>query len=197
MIYFTADTHFDHEKAINFPDRRSFTVESWKEMMFDKINSLVQKGDRLYILGDFAVARDQSKSFVKNKMKIKCKDVWLIRGNHDMGDEGCKRVFGSNFRHTYDCKVKDVPCWLSHYQHLTWPASHYGSFHLHGHTHNQRSDYYNALIPGMRSLDVCPESYKQIFGEWGIFSEDQVYEILINREGHDPVSYYREKHGEL
>lgn len=195
MKYFTADPHIYHEKAVNFPDRKGFTVDSWAEMFFSLVNSKVTKSDRLFILGDFA--QGTFKYFNKARLNLKPKDIWLIKGNHCASDEVCSKVFGERFRQVHACNVKDVPCWLSHYQHLTWPASHYGSFHLFGHTHNQRSDYYNALIPGMRSLDVCPESYKQIFGEWGIFSEDQVYDILINREGHDPVSYYREKHGEL
>jgi calcineurin-like phosphoesterase family protein len=29
MKYFTSDLHFGHEKAINFPDRKEFTLESW------------------------------------------------------------------------------------------------------------------------------------------------------------------------
>lgn len=201
MKYFTADTHFDHEKAINFPERKGFgfTIESWKEMILDKINSKVTKHDKLFILGDFALAKDQSKSFAKNKMKIKCKDVWLIRGNHDLGDEGCKKVFGQNFRHVFETKIKEIPCWLSHYPHLIWPKSHYGSFHLYGHLHNGRTEYWNQIpeLKEMRSLDVCPESYKSHFGEWGIWSEDQIYDLLIARKGHDPVSYYREKFGPI
>lgn len=195
MKYFTADPHIYHEKAVNFPDRRGFTVDSWAEMFFSLVNSKVTKSDRLFILGDFA--QGTFKYFNKARLNLKPKDIWLIKGNHCASDEVCTKVFGERFRQVHTCNVKDVSCWLSHYQHLTWPASHYGSFHLFGHTHNQRSDYYNALIPGMRSLDVCPESYKQIFGEWGIFSEDQVYDILINRDNHDKVEWYREQRGEL
>lgn len=195
MIYFTADTHFGHERALNFPDRKGFTVDTWADLIIDIINKKVTKHDRLFILGDFAFG--SRKSFINYRKRIKVKDLWLIFGNHDPSKELCTQIFGERFRQVHECKIKDVPCWLSHYQHLTWPKSHYGSFHLHGHTHNQRSDYYNNLIPGMRSLDVCPESYKQIFGEWGIFSEDQVYDILINRSNHDSVNWYREQRGEL
>lgn len=201
MKYFTADTHFDHEKAINFPERKGFgfTVESWKEMILDKINSKVTKYDKLFILGDFALGKDQSKSFAKNKMKIKCKDVWLIRGNHDLGDEGCKRVFGQNFRHCFETKIKEMPCWLSHYPHLIWPKSHYGSFHLHGHLHDGRSKFWDNIpyLSSMRRLDVCPESYKRLKGDWGIWSEDEVYEYMTDRIGHDDVKWYREQRGEL
>ena len=55
----------------------------------------------------------------------------------------------------------------------------------------------NKIFPEMRSLDVCPESYKTIFGEWGIFSENQVYDILIARKGHEDLTEIRKEFGNL
>jgi calcineurin-like phosphoesterase family protein len=55
MIYFTADPHIYHERAVKFPGRTEFTPESWAEMFFDLVNSKVTKHDRLFILGDFAL----------------------------------------------------------------------------------------------------------------------------------------------
>ncbi len=197
MKYFTADPHIYHEKAVNFPDRKGFTVNSWAEMFFSLVNSKVTKSDRLFILGDFALGA--FKYFNKARLKLKPKDIWLIEGNHDPSITACKRTFGDKFRQVYDCKIRDKQCWLSHYPHLVWPASHYGSFHLHGHLHDQRTDFWDEIpyLKDRRSLDVCPESYKRIFGEWGIFSEDQIYDILIARPGNDDVSWYREQRGEL
>lgn len=195
MIYFTSDTHFGHEKAVNFPDRKGFTVDTWADMMINLINNKVTKSDRLFILGDFALG--SHKQFLAIREKIKVKDLWLIFGNHDPSNELCKKVFGDKFRHVHECKIKGTPTWLSHYPHLAWPKSHYGSFHLFGHLHNQRTNYYNSIFPEMRSMDVCPEHYKDIYGEWGIFSEDQIYDILIKRKGHDDVSWYKEQRGEL
>lgn len=198
MLYFTSDPHLYHEKAVNFPERKGlFTVDSWAEMFFDLVNSKVTKHDRLYILGDFALGTH--KYFMKARMALKPKDVWLCYGNHDGSKELCKRVFGERFRDTYECKIKEMHCWLSHYPHLIWPKSHYGSFHLYGHLHHQRGEFWNQIpyLNDMRSLDVCPESYKFHFGEWGIFSEDQIYEILIKKKGHDDVLWYREQRGEL
>lgn len=199
MIYFTADTHFGHEKALNFPGRKGFgfTVDSWADMLIGLINSKVTKHDRLFILGDFALGG--RKPFIKYKERIKVKDLWLIKGNHCPSNELCTQVFGDRFRQVHECKIKEMPCWLSHYPHLIWPKSHYGSFSLFGHVHDGRTDFWNEIpyLADMRSLDVCPESYRRHFGEWGIWSEDQIYDLLIARKGHDPVSYYREKFGPL
>jgi calcineurin-like phosphoesterase family protein len=199
MIYFTSDTHFGHEKALNFPERKGFgfTVESWEDLIVDIINKTITKHDRLFILGDFALGGGNF--LIKTRMKLRPKDIWLIKGNHCPSDEACKRAFGERFRQVHECKIKETPCWLSHYPHLIWPKSHYGSFHLYGHLHNGRTEYWNQIpeLKEMRSLDVCPESYKSHFGEWGIWSEDQIYDLLIARKGHDPVSYYREKFGPI
>lgn len=196
MNYFTADPHIYHIKAVNFPNRKGFTPESWAEMFFDLVNKTVTKSDRLFILGDFALGAGMA-PFAKARMSLKPKDVWLIKGNHDSSDAVCKKVFGDKFRLVHECKVKGQPCWLSHYPHMFWPKSHYGSFHLFGHVHNQKTEMMNKILPEMRSLDVCPESYKSIFGDWGIFSEDQIYDILIKRKGHDDILQTREKYGSL
>jgi len=197
MIYFTSDLHLGHEKAINFIDRKGFTIQSWADMIIDKINSKVQKGDRLFILGDFAFGKE--KQFRKYKELIKVKDIWLIRGNHDPSSKVLDKVFGGKWRETHECKIKGAPTWLSHYPHLAWPKSHYGSFHLYGHLHDQREEYWNSIpeLKERRSMDVCPESYKRIFGEFGIFSEDQIYDILSKKTGHDDVEWYKKQRGEL
>lgn len=195
MFYFTTDPHFGHERACNFPCRKGFTVDTWANMIIDIINKIITKSDRLYILGDFALG--SRSDFIKYRQMIKVKDLWLIKGNHCPSDSLCKEVFGERFRHTYLTKVKGQPCWLSHYPHMFWPKSHYGSFHLFGHVHNQKTELIKQIFPEMRSLDVCPESYKAIFGDWGIFSEDQVYDILIARKGHEDLTEIRKEHGSL
>ena len=195
MNHFTADTHFGHEKACSFPQRKGFTVDTWVDMIIDIINKKVTKSDRLYILGDFALGFKGT--FAKYRNRIRVKDLWLIQGNHDPSEALCKEVFGERFRITYETKSKGMPTWLSHYPHMFWPKSHYGSFHLFGHVHNQKTELINKIFPEMRSLDVCPESYKTIFGEWGIFSEDQVYDILITRKGHEDLTEIRKEFGSL
>jgi|APGre2960657404_1045060.scaffolds.fasta_scaffold23582_4 hypothetical protein len=47
MKYFTADTHIDHEKAMNFPGRRGMTLPEWQEMILDEINTKLAAAIRL------------------------------------------------------------------------------------------------------------------------------------------------------
>ncbi|HRA10067.1 MAG TPA: hypothetical protein PKX31_00265 [Chitinophagaceae bacterium] len=190
MNYFTADLHWGHERAINFPGRKGFTVQSWIDHTSSIINEKLTKHDRLYILGDFAFG--QRKEFMKYRQLIQIKDVWLIVGNHEPAISICQEVFGYRFRITYETKVCGVPTILFHYPILYWNKSHHGSYHLFGHVHSQRTDYMNQLEPEMRSLDVSPESYKKHFGEFGIFSEEEINGILSVRKGHDLPEYYKQ-----
>lgn len=194
MKYFTADLHLDHEKAMGFPGRRGLTLVEWQSLMLEEINSKVNKTDYLYILGDFAFAPEEW------RRKIKCKHVWLIKGNHDPSNDRCKKAFGEDkVKDTMCLKICGMQAFLSHYPHLAWPASHYGSYHLYGHVHDSRTDYWDE-IPQLKerlSLDVCPESGKRHFGAFSIFSEDQIHSLLSAKKGHDDVSWYRAKNGVL
>lgn len=190
MKHFIADTHFDQpDRSISlFKSRSMHNRESWNEMMLEKINEVFSPGDILYILGDFA--HDKS-SMVKIRQRIRFKQIVLILGNHDPKKSFCDIVFGENcVATTREITIKEVPCFLSHYPHLAWPKSHYGSFHLYGHIHDQRSEFWENIFPQIRALDVSPESYKRHFGDFGVWSEDQVHELLSKRAGHDDVSWY-------
>lgn len=195
MKYFTADWHVDHANAMNFPGRIGMTLEEWNGILFENTNSILKAGDTLYMLGDFAFKNPQL-----HRPKIKCKDIWLIVGNHDPSYSQCCLAFGQNkVVTTLDTHCKGVSTFLSHYPHLHWPASHHGSFHLFGHVHMQREAYWDGVkeLSQRRSLDVCPEHAKKIFGELRPFSEDEVYDILIKKEGHDNVSWYQENKGKI
>ena len=52
-----------------------------------------------------------------------------------------------------------------------------------------RGDGRAEMMPGRRSLDVSPESSMQKLGKFRPFSEDDVYEILSRRTGHDQIDY--------
>lgn len=188
--FFTADLHLDHESSINFPRRKHFSLEEWQNLIIDNINKKVSRSDKLWILGDFCL-KTKSASFFRSKIKAQCV---LIHGNHDPSISSCRSVFSEVYS-TRETKCKNVSTFLSHYQHLHWPKSHYGSFHLFGHTHMAREDFWDSVpeLKERRSLDVCPEHAKKLIGDYEPFSEDEIYEILIKKIGHDPVKWYQQE----
>lgn len=191
MKYFTADWHVDHEQAMNFPDRRGMDLDEWVNTLIENTNSLLNSGDTLFNLGDFSF-----KSPVKCRERIKCKDLWLIKGNHDPSMAQCRLAFGKDkVVSTLDTKCHGVSTFLSHYPHLHWPSSHRGSFHLYGHMHMQREEFWDNVpeLKERRCMDVCPENAKRLLGKLRPFSEDEIYELLIKKKGHDLVEWYNER----
>jgi hypothetical protein len=118
-----------------------------------------------------------------------------VFGNHDPRQK-CKAAFGpSQCRDQYDTKCVDMPCFVSHYPHAYWPASHYGSFHVFGHVHDQRTDTLTEKFPDARMMDVGVDAANRWLGKYTCFSEEEVYNILIAKTGHDHVKFYQDLQG--
>jgi len=193
MKYFISDTHFSHDRLIkvydnNVQPRPFSSIDAYDKHIIDNINDKVSKKDVLYILGDFAF--NHKELFFRRK--INCNNLWFIYGNHDNRNR-CKAAFGEQrCRDIFCIKIFDIPTVLCHYQMFCWPGSHQNHFHLHGHTHDQRSLYFNEYYPEMRALDVSPDCHARLFGTWSPFSEQEVYDLLINKKGHDKPEFYQE-----
>lgn len=125
---------------------------------------------------------------------IKCKHIWYIFGNHckrkqcieTFGEQRCSDLKVSKFSN----KEKVV---MAHYAMYVWPASHYGSYMLYGHSHSMIEDKLDNLFPNRRSMDVGLDNYFRLFGTYEPFSEKEILDILGPRNGHDSLEFYREK----
>lgn len=193
MRWFISDLHLDHEKVLIGIRKEHFpTLLEWSQGILEAINSSVQSGDSLYLLGDIAFHDIQ-----KWRQKIRAGDLWLIRGNHDPSWSQCHNAFGrTRVRDVYQAKLCNEPCWLSHYPHAFWPKSHYGAYHLYGHMHGQREETLDEWMPQRRSVDVCPETIYELLGRWGPINEEELLDHFKQRSGHDPVDYYRKRRGD-
>lgn len=196
MIYFTADPHFDHAKVLNMCARPFANINEMNEEIIHQYNHYVDKKDTLIIAGDFAW-----KNIASWRMKIRCRTIYLVWGNHD------RRGSARNFSWTGDTKIVkissavfgkvQIKCFVSHYSHCFWPASHYNSVHVYGHHHNQRELYLNNIWPDRRSMDVGVDAAYHLFGKFRPFSEYEIYDLLNTKSGHDPVDFYRKVQAEL
>lgn len=80
MIYFIADTHFNHANIIKYCNRPFKNTDEMNEYIIRRWNSVVKEADTVYHLGDVGFGSLQEvKSLVErlNGRKI------LLRGNHD------------------------------------------------------------------------------------------------------------------
>jgi len=76
MIYFTSDTHFDHENIIKYCNRPFKDVNHMNESMIENWNNTVNDTDTVMHLGDFSFKSDK---FI-NRLNG---NITLIKGNHD------------------------------------------------------------------------------------------------------------------
>ncbi len=209
MIWFTADTHFGHKK-ISFYAKRKFCLNEeeqkvldliWKEKkvasdwcpswestskmdeyILDKINENVKKDDVLWHLGDFCYAKreDYLKQAKKYREKINCKNVFLIKGNHDLN--GIESVFDECYE-KYELKIENKLVILDHYSHAFWNKSHSGSWMLYGHAHGSAEKWLDENMPSRLSMDVGIDNIFSIFGEYRPVSFFEINQLFKDKKG--------------
>lgn len=149
MIYFTADTHFGHKNILKY-QRTSFTdIDAHDEALVEAWNSQVSNSDTVYHLGDVGLC---GASRLRNYLFRLNGTIRLVRGNHDRGMKPYNRDRFESINDLLEVKLSGVPhITLCHFPMWVWNESHYGSWHLHGHSHG------SCNAPGLR-LDVGVDS---------------------------------------
>ena len=130
MDYYTADLHINHDRIIKLCRRPFATADEMRLTFLQNINQKVAPNDRLFILGDLTW-KHNTKSMSELRAAINCKQVVLIRGNHDDISIGDTHKW---FTSIHDIYTLDgvVMC---HYPLMTWNRMAHGVIHLHGHSH--------------------------------------------------------------
>jgi len=187
MKWFTADTHFSHDMIA---EARGFLNSAeHNAAVIAAINSLVCERDTLFILGDFCWGSPGT-----YRMRINCKDIRYIIGNHDKF-QATQHVFGQ-MHTTLKTRVvaedglaygKAVLC---HYPVAYWEGSHNGSWHLYGHTHAKRELTLDRAFPGRQAMDVGLDNIKRLYGAYRPISENEVFNYMVARTGHDHKEFY-------
>lgn len=188
MIWFTADLHFGCTKLVENTRPEFATIEEHDTYILTQINSSVGRKDRLIICGDFCRNNPQ-----KYRQRIKCKNVWLILGNHDKpswGKHFSECFLGRMIKLTHGFEV-----WASHYPHAYYSKSHYGAGHVYGHCHSQREDTLDAIWPERRSIDIGVDNARKLLGDYRPFDEHWIHGWMLAVSGHDDVEFYRQLEG--
>lgn len=186
--FLMSDTHFECYNLIEETRSEWASPETHDEMVVDAINSTVKRQDRLIILGDFC--KDTKRTAIW-RQKIQCKHVHLVLGNHDKRTHAWPAFGMGNVSDTLELKVgppedrRKIFC--SHYPHVHWPASHYGSYHAYGHVHGQKESELDMMMPERRSIDVGVDNAVRLLGSPFPFSTDELFLFLRLRAGHGLV----------
>lgn len=168
--FFTADTHYWHGNSIPYCNRQFDSVEEMNEKLIENWNEVVGNKDIIYHLGDFALSSRKRVLEIASRLKG---NIIFIIGSHDNPNhlkQITKQVFDNEL-----IKIDKQYIFLSHYCHKVWPKSHYGAWHLFGHSHGGLNDY--ARKEG-KILDVGIDSYDIGFYPW---SYEEVEEVMKSR----------------
>jgi calcineurin-like phosphoesterase family protein len=180
MIFFTADTHYFHKKAPQW--RGCETVEEMNELLIKKHNEVVKPKDIVYHIGDFGFGKLAEHIAILSQLNGK---KYLIPGNHDHKKripedpaliEYKHRIYNLEYETSkvVNLEHETYTFVLCHFPILVWDKAHYGSIHLHGHSHG------NCRYPDpmARILDVGVDSS---YTKMAPISIEQVLEIMRDR----------------
>jgi calcineurin-like phosphoesterase family protein len=78
--FFISDTHFNHNKPFVYVARGFKTIEDMNEAIITNWNRVVEDGDKVFVLGDFALGTDLAN--IEDILLELRGEKHLIRGNH-------------------------------------------------------------------------------------------------------------------
>lgn len=144
--WFTADHHFGHVNAITYCDRPFSSILEMDYVLIKRWNELIKPDDKVYHLGDFTLGNFDQYTHYRDQLNG---NISIIQGNHD------HRWFKpfdvtESVRQLVTTKLNGKYFILCHYAMRVWNMSHYGSYHLYGHSHGR-------LLPSEwddKSMDV-------------------------------------------
>lgn len=159
--WFTSDTHFGHANIIRYCNRPFDSVHDMNKAMTDLWNACVQPDDNIYHLGDFSFGPPRAYLSKLNG------NIFLIKGSHD---KDLQRLFnaGSQVGKWYwlgplaTISIEGHTVVLCHYAMRRWPKSHYGAWHLYGHSHGKLPGSGYSFDVGVDTHGFQPYSWQEI-----------------------------------
>ena len=166
-IFFTSDTHFFHSNIIKYCKRPFQNSTEQNETIIKNWNSIVAEHDSVYHLGDFSFGNRNLSSWIASRLNG---HIFLLLGNHDkkgkLPIENDKLQILGQYHElkikTDIMKNKHQLIVLCHYPFEVWNKKHYGSLHVHGHSHGNVPSKPGRLDVGMDCHNFFPVSFEDI-----------------------------------
>ena len=138
-ILFISDLHFNHNKIIEYEHRPYNNIQEMNEDYIRIWNNKVQKGDIVYVLGDFCISKSvEETDAILSRLNGQ---KFLIKGNHDHSE-----VYkAKGWTNVYDYLEKTIDgkrVVMFHYPIAVWADKHHGSKHLYGHVHSNTETHH-------------------------------------------------------
>lgn len=168
QTYFTSDNHFDHKNIIQYSNRPFKNVDEMNVMMVEKWNSIVTNHDTVYHLGDFTLGD------IRHFTKCVCQlngNIKILPGSHDhlwlkdfVASDKVQVVMplvSVEFPEIMIGKYPQVIV-MCHYSMQVWDRSHYGAWHLFGHSHGTLKGIGLSFDVGVDCTEFTPLSLEMV-----------------------------------
>ncbi len=168
QTFFTSDTHFDDQYAIQYFNRPFRSVDEMNVVMVEKWNSVVTENDTVYQLGDFTL--DDIRHFTKWVSQLNG-NIKILPGSHDhpwledfVGSEKVQVIAPLVSVEFPEIMVGEHPqvIVLCHYSMQVWDWSNYGAWHLFGHSHGKLKDIGLSFDVGVDCTGFTPLSLEVV-----------------------------------
>lgn len=160
--FYTADEHYFHSAIIKWCHRPFDNLYHMHDELVERHNAVVNSDDIIVHVGDFSMgSKQQTLDLLK---KLKGTHI-LIRGSHDkwLGKQLWSKWSIQYVGYLYERKFsKDIHITACHYSMRTWPHSHYGSWHVFGHSHGRLEGFGKSIDVGVDTHDYYPYSLEEI-----------------------------------
>ena len=166
--FFTSDTHFDDEYAIQYFNRQFKNVEEMNAVIVEKWNRVVAPDDTVYHLGDFTL--DDIRHFTKWASQLNG-NIKILPGSHDypllkdfIPSERVQVIAPLISVEFPDIRMGDNPqvIVLCHYSMQVWDRSNQGSWHLFGHSHGKLKGIGLSFDVGVDCTEFMPLSLEEV-----------------------------------
>ena len=175
-VWFTSDTHFDHESILQHQSNRGAafdTVEEMNDVFIQNINACVKRDDLLVHCGDFAW-RNSRLGHVRQRLNVR--ELWVTQGNHDAN---ALRRYVSRMETQLTLKYHEHRFVMQHCPMFSWPGREHGTIHLYGHSHGASEDFLNEHFPDRRAMDVGIDYIYRGTSRWEPLHIDAVLGVLL------------------
>ena len=179
-IWFTSDTHFFHDKIVEYSQRPFASVEEMNEELIARWNSVVHRDGIVFHLGDFCFGKPDKWNHILDRLKGR---IYLVLGNHDAGhisEEVAERFEAVAFQMRLNVNGQKI--YLNHFPFLSYSGDNHGTWQLFGHIHSNLHNYniiykhrLAVLQPGQYDVGVDNNNFTPV-------SYRQVEEIIKNRK---------------
>jgi calcineurin-like phosphoesterase family protein len=151
MYFFTADEHYGHKNIIQYCNRPFESVKEMDEVLIANHNSIVNSGDVVVHAGDFTLKNKEGASeYIR---QLNGSHIFL-KGSHDRWE--------SNLRDIWEKTIEGHHIVICHYAMRVWARSHYGSWHLYGHSHGKLAPIGKQWDIGVDNNDYYPVSMEKL-----------------------------------